>query len=282
MYKLKVLVALLIGLVVVPGCSKEEPDPGPPKDPNPYTKVIFEFTTNVDGADLQMDTVKYENASGNLYSVKNLQFLVGKIRLNSWDDPDPIYIDEYHLVDLSDPSTWTFSPKDTIKIYDYYNFTLFLGLDEDINKTGNYPDLDNAGWGWSPNNGGGYYTMKMYGNYLSTSASTTQLGYDMAVGGNIRKETPSDTTYIPNPIYATMQGTTGFEIPKGTYLVKIEVRMDVNKLFKDNLENANYNLDVYQSNLEENAIGSQILSGNLQYCFKLGSVTLDAEAEAVE
>jgi len=273
MNKVKNLIGSVLAVVLLLGCSKEVEDPDPTPIPNPYTKVTFEFTMNVDGATLQKDSVQYENALLNIYGVTNLQFLVGTFRLDSWNNPDKVYITEYHLFDLSDASTWTFTPKDTIKIDDYQNLTLFLGFDEKRNKTGDYPDLDDKGWGWSPNRGGGYYTLKMFGNYYSNGSSTVTNGYDLAIGGNIKVETAVDTTWQPNPIYASM--TEGFQIPEGTKEVKIEIRMDLNKLFKNQFEIGNYNLDVYQTNIEEDAVGSAILSDNLQNCFRLGSITID-------
>ena len=258
------------------GCTKEVEDKGPPPPPNPYTKVIFQFTHNVNGADILDKEVKYENASGNIYGVDNIKYLVGRIRLDSWDNPDPVYIEEYHLIDFSDPSTLTFSPKDTILIDDYKNITLFLGFDESKNITGNYSDLDNIGWGFPFKYGGGYYTLRIEGNYLSSGASTVTNVYNIAIGGNKRKETLNDTTYIPNPIYAT--ASEGFEVPKGTKVVKIELRMDINRLFVSNGGVANFNLDTYPSNLEESATGTATLSENVAYAFKLGAITLDDAA----
>ena len=175
--------------------------------------------------------------------------------------------------------------KDTIKYGSYQNLTLFMGFEDALNKTGNYPDLDNKGWGWPPKFGGGYYTLRMNdGYYLSNGASTTKFPYNLAVGGKIRKESQTDTSYVPNDkIYATMTDTpenSGFEIPLGTKVVKLEISMDVNKLFKDRQEFANYNFDLFQTNIEENATASKILSSNLDHCFRLRSVTYNEEAEA--
>jgi len=276
MKKVKILIGSVLGVLVLLACSKEVEDKGPEPTPNPFAKVIFEFTLNVDGAALTKDTAQYENASGNIYGVNNLQFLVGTFRLDAWNNPDPVYIDEFHLFDLSDPTTWTFSPKDPIKIDDYQNITLFMGFDEKNNKTDEHTEL--ADWGWAPKYGGGYYTLKMNGNYFSNNISTVSNLYDMGIGGNMRKETLNDTTYNWRGIYASM--TEGFSIPKGTKVVKIEIRMDVNKLFKNNFEIANYNLDVHQTNIEEDAEGSAYLSDNLRYCFRMGSITLDDAATA--
>ncbi len=281
MNKVKFLIGSLLGVAILMGCSKEVEDKGPAPAPDPYTQVIFEFTHNVDGASLQLDTTKYENQSSNIYGVTNLQYLVGTFRLKSWNSNEHTFIDEHHLVDLKDPTTWTFRPKDTILIDDYNDLTLFLGFGHDAekNKVDGVPDQDlNDQFGWPPKWGGGYYTMKMYGNFFPTTSSTTTLGYDMALGGKIRKETPNDTTYVDNPIFANVTQE-GFSIPKGTKLVKIEIRMDLNKLFKDKWENANYNLSAFQSNIEENSVASSILSSNIENCFKLGSVTLDDEAQ---
>lgn len=270
---LKVFAGSVLGAIVLMGCSKEVEDKGPPAEPNPYTKIVFEFTHNVDGTTLEQDTAQYENASGNIFGVENLRYLIGKIRLDSWDNPDPVYIDEYHLVELDDPSTLIFSPRDTILVDDYQNITFFMGFEEENNKTGNYPQLNDKSWGWPPNYGGGYYTLRMEGNYYSSAASTVTNLYNIGIGGNRLKETPTDTSWIPNPIYASV--IEGFDIPKGTDIVKVEIRMDVNRLFKSNIGIANFDLDAYGNNLEQNAIGSKILSDNLHHVFRLGSITID-------
>ena len=147
-----------------------------------------------------------------------MQYLIGKIRLTSWNSSEPFFIDEYHFVDLKDPSTHTFRPKDTILIDDYQNITLFLGFDDANNGTSMHPELNDKGFGWNPNWGGGYYTMKMYGNYFSTPSSSSTFPYDMALGGYKLKETPTDTTWERNELFATVTSQ-GFSIPEGTKVV---------------------------------------------------------------
>ena len=255
------------------GCSKEVEDQGPPPPPNPLMEVSFTFTQNFNGVDLNTkDTIRYENVAGNILSVRKLQYLISNIRMNDWEYNN-YEINEYHLVDANDPTTSTFIASDSIKITDYQSLSLFLGFREDQNKTGEFPDLDNKGWGWPPKWGGGYYTLKMDGRYLSTPSTTTASPYDMAVGGKILIETLTDTSYFPNELVAST-GKTEIAPPDGMVInkVNIEIRIDINKLFQDVNGVSNYNLDTYPGNIEEDAQGSQILSGNLEGAFSLGYI----------
>jgi len=264
----------LLSLIVILalGCSKEVEDEGPPPPPNPYMEVSFTFTQNFNGVDLNInDTIIYENVSGNILSVKGLQYLISNIRMNDWEYNN-YEIKEYHLVDVNDPASLTFVATDSIKIVDYSAISLFLGFREAQNKTGKFPDLDNKGWGWPPKWGGGYYTLKMNGRY--SDSSSTGIPYDMAVGGKILHEGPIDTSYIPNELVGSM-GNSGFELPKLNEPIKkvnVEIRIDVNKLFQDVWGNGNYNLVTYPGNIEEDAQGSLILSHNLQTAFSLGYI----------
>ena len=256
------------------GCSKEVEDQGPPPPPNPFMEVSFTFTQNYNGVDLNLkDTIIYENVSGNILSVRDLEYLVSNIRLNDWEYNN-YEINEYHLINANDPSTLTFVAKDSIKITDYSSVSLFLGFREAQNKTGDFPDLDNKGWGRPPKWGGGYYTLKMNGRFwVSASTAPNDIPYDMAIGGNILTETQTDTGYVPNELVASL-GKSGFGPPDGLVInkVNIEIRIDVNKLFQTSQGIGNYNLDVYTNNIEENAQGSAALSDNLQTAFSLGYV----------
>ena len=248
---------------------------GPPAPHFDVMELSFSFKPIFNGMDLNSnDTILYENISGNILSVNSLQYLISNIQLNDWNFSKH-EINEYHLVDVNDPSTQTFVATDSIKVTDYSSISLFLGFNEAENITGEYPDLDNKGWGWPPKWEGGYYTLKMDGRFLSTSTSTLDTPYDMAVGGNILK-VAQDTLYVPlDPVLVATLGNSGFTTPDPIVKVNIEVIIDVNKLFESTQGIANYNLDVFTNNIEEDANGSAILAENIKFAFSLGAVTFE-------
>ncbi|MEQ8323895.1 MAG: hypothetical protein RIC15_12765 [Vicingaceae bacterium] len=264
--------AVLAVLILTLGCSKPVEDPGPVKKPTAYTKLFLKFTHNVNGVDLNAtDTIIYENLSGNIYSIKNLKYLISDVRLNNFNY-DNYQIGEWHLVDVKDESSLVFEVKDSIIFGDYASVSLFVGFLEEQNKTGEYPELDNLGWSWKPQRGGGYYTLQADGRFFSSNVDVIPDPFDIGLGGNKLVVTQSDSSYVANEIVASLKSS-GFTVPRGTPVVTIEIQMNVNKLFESTGGAPNFNLDTWPTGLEDNSAGSSALSGNITAAFKLGEVT---------
>ena len=159
--KRRTLMGLIVILsVVIAGCSKTEPDPGPPKPPSKITKLKILFTQNVSGVALNpYDTIIYENLSGNIYSVNYMRYLISNIRLNDYFSKN-YEIDEYHLVDVKDETTMLFEVTKDFPTGHYASISLFVGFLADENGTGQYSDLSDLSptWNWPPKYGGGYHT----------------------------------------------------------------------------------------------------------------------------
>ena len=253
------------------GCSKPSVDPGPAPLPSANTKLFIKFTHNVDGVTLDpSDTIIYENLPGNIYSVKSLKYLISNVRLNNF-----LYenyeINEYHLVDVKDDKTLIWEVSDSIKYGDYASVSLFVGFLDDQNKTGEHSDLDNDGFGWSPQRGGGYYTLQMEGRFYENNFDIIPDPYDLGLGAKKLVVTQTDSTYEPNEIITSLHNS-GFSLPRGTKIVTIEIQMNLNKLFESN-NLPNFDLKDNYTGLEDNASGSSLLSNNIKDAFKMGGVT---------
>jgi hypothetical protein len=278
MMRSKLTGLIVILSIIVVGCSKTEPDPGPPPPLSKITKLKIRFTQNVNGVDLDpTDTIQYTNLSENIYSVQYMRYLISNIRLNDYNYSN-YEIEEEHLVDVKDENTLLFEVQKDFPTGHYASISLFVGFLEEENVTGKYPDLSNLTPSWNYpliyGGVGGYYTLQLGGRFYTNSADLVPDPYDLGLGGNTLVVTSTDSTWQPNEIIASLKDS-GFEIPDGTESVTVEIKVDLNLLFESQWGLANLNLVAHNAELEADAVGSAALSGNLSTAFKMGSVTFD-------
>jgi hypothetical protein len=277
--KRSTLTGLIVVLsVLIVGCSKTEPDPGPPKPLSKITKLKIRFTQNVNGVDLNAtDSIQYTNLAGNIYSVNAMRYLISNIRLNDYNYNN-FEIDEYHLVDVKDDNTALFEVKKDFPTGHYASISLFVGFLEGENVTGKYPDLSNLSPSWNYplvyGGVGGYYTLQLSGRFYDEPADQIPDPYSLGLGGNKLVITSQDSSWQPNEIIASMKNS-GFEVPDGTESVTIEIKVDLNLLFESAWGIATLDLKLHNNELEADAYGSEALSSNLSTAFKLGSVTFN-------
>ena len=80
----------------------------------------------------------------------------------------------------------------------YNGLGLIFGFQADDNITGEYLNLNSAGWSWPDMLGGGYHFMKLEGKFISANSDTISYAYHM---GTAREITMSDTTFHDNHIF---------------------------------------------------------------------------------
>jgi hypothetical protein len=175
-FKLKNIVgiSLLIGFITVFGAC--EPDDKPEQT---YGKLVINLINQVDGEELVLDEIKYENAVGNTYGVTRLQYYLSNFQFSSKDCEDFIPENSYHLIslindpNLGDPNNDFLWENTTIE-YDiptgcYDDFAFSIGVDPDRNANGPYTgDLDfsySMNWSWS----GDYIFFKNEGKFIDNN-----------------------------------------------------------------------------------------------------------------
>lgn len=271
------IVALM--LAGVSACKKDVEDPGPPPPPSPNSKLTFTFSHNVSGAQIIPDSIMFTNLAGNEYSVAKLRYLISDIRL---DDLDGNFreLDEYHLVDISDESTLTFSPSDSIKKGKYKAINYYIGFLESENvNSGDYGDLDAANWAFPPSidkvPAGGYYALQMSGRYYGLG-DTVPSSYEINIGSLKKVNNSSGATYKPNPIIGSLDAK---ELQVETPQVEIELRFNVARLFSKPGGTDQLDLNLYDNDFESNQEATELVSSNAAQVLSLGNILYGPQAQ---
>lgn len=159
-------------------CNKDSNDEPAPAAPVKGLSINLKF--NVDGASLVYDSILYQNAAGNPYSVSRLQFYLSDFEfVNSAGTT--ISIDTTIYVDARNAVNTRLRFPD-FPFGDYIAFKFNIGVDPAHNVTGGLPNtLENTNMAWPDFMGGGYHFMKFEGDYRDQSVS---YGYAMHLGTN--------------------------------------------------------------------------------------------------
>ena len=156
--------------------------------------IVFDFRPEVNGSQLELNNLLYENEAGNTFSVEKLQYLISDVSL-TMKDGSTIDLEGYHFVDVTDPSTATYDQGFTVEEGDYTGISFVFGFRDDDNITGAYPDLNAASWSWPEMLGGGYHFMKLEGRFIDSNTNTATYATHM---GTAREITPSGNVMHSN------------------------------------------------------------------------------------
>ena len=111
---------------------------------------------------VSMDTIMYENAAGNPYSVTHLQYYISNFTLHS-ADLESFLLQDIVLMDIEKNTTLNLLD---VPIGTYNSVSLTLGLDNAHNTSGSLPNtLENNAMAWPDMMGGGYHFMKFEGYF---------------------------------------------------------------------------------------------------------------------
>ncbi len=231
------------------------------EDVQPVSHEIgFSFIHNVGTEALTTNTIGYTNEAGNEFSVETLQYLVSNIRLNK-NDGKIIEIEGYHLVDIYQPGSETFSPGSLVEAGNYSGISFVFGFDEADNISGEYPDLNLANWNWPDMLGGGYHFMKLEGKFIDEQQN--EVGYATHMG-TAREISGNESIFHPNHFEVTI--LQNFTIDSET---SIEIKMDILKWYKTpNL----WDLNTWGAGIMPNYDAQVALNQNGQDVFSLGDL----------
>lgn len=155
--------SLLIFLLAIEftSCKKDEDKTTLPTD---SVQVNFTFNHRVGSAELQFDTIIYENAFGNIYSVSTLKYIISDFTFHKTDGTS-FKIDDEHYVDARDENTLLFTPGDKVAPGTYNSISFIFGLNEEKNVLGLFPNPPENNMEWPLPMGGGYHYMKLEGKH---------------------------------------------------------------------------------------------------------------------
>ncbi len=242
------------------GCGDDDdpmtPDDGPGATGSATVRIVHE----VDGTGFALNT-PYTNATGNTYSVANLEYVLSRVTFTSTAarafESDAAF---YVSADDTDTHTLVF---DEVPAGDYTAVSFTFGLDETMNR-----DPDQGGtlprtpeWEamrWPATWGGGYHYMKLEGTFETDDAATES--FAMHTG---RRNATSDPTFgtdpapIPHFFTVTVPGS-AFTVEDDTD-TDVSITMNLNGWFEDPYA---YDLDMYSLMIMMNTAAQNILEGN--------------------
>ena len=138
------------------------------KDKAIATDITINFTHTVDGSYLMTDSMIYNNEAGENYDIQTLKYLISDITLHS-ENGNSLLLDEVHFIDISDPSTFSFTYND-VPNNNYTSISFDMGLNSFNNISNLYVNESFFGiMEWPETNGGGYHYMKLEGAYNNNS-----------------------------------------------------------------------------------------------------------------
>lgn len=194
----------------------------------------FEITHKVDGEALKMDTVRYENRAGNLYSVTRLEYYLSNFTFIS-SNGDEEKIEDIYYINPKKPASLTIDDIE-MEAGSYSTLQFHIGLPADENISYNLSATsENVNMAWPEQMGGGYHFMKLEGHFIDDQ--NQEKGYAMHLGMNewlvtVTLNQSIELTGDNNELLLTMDVNQWFEGPhtydfnvQGNYTMGIDSLM---------------------------------------------------------
>ena len=219
------------------------------------------FTQNWAGnpvTQADINSTVFKNEAGNFMYISGLRYLISRIVLKKADGTT-IDFAEYNLVDLSRPNTLTLTPSQPIITGEYTGVTFVYGFNEIYNRSGAYPDLNDADWNWPSMLGGGYHFMQLDGTFDDTMGAPQPYNFH---NGTARV---SDGVFEQN--FIAFNFNVDFTVTDNT---TIEIKMDISEWFKNPLT---WDLNDRSTDLMMNYLAQKDMQRNGGSVFSIGAIT---------
>lgn len=198
---------------------------------------------HVDGQELVLDTIMYQNAAGNPYSVNKLRYYLSNFRFVKNDNSEVTADGGVFFMDVRESAELTLQ---NVPCGSFKQLRFNFGVPAQMNVYGNLPNTsENTGMVWPEQMGGGYHFMKFEGYFNSTSGTN---GYAIHVGNNACLADIPITT--PIEVDADGEMVLGFNLN--------EVMSGPNNF---NMDSSNYTMGIMPAMLE--------ISENMQNAFTI-------------
>ncbi len=235
--------------------------------------ITFSFSHDFDGETVtanDFDQMKYKNAKGDSLSFTRLRYSISDIRFYL-PDGDSVYLDgSYHLIDITDDASLTYTLPDLSAFIGEKNYEgKFIGVgfnygfNEEDNESGAYTDLNAASWNWPDMIGGGYHQLQLEGKFKDNSGNYTAYQYH---NGSATKNTNTGAFEV-NYRFIKLAAS-DFENSGST--TNIEVKMNLANWFRNpNL----WDLNTYYTMLMPNYDAQILITQNSGDVFSVGTIS---------
>ncbi len=219
--------------------------------------ITVNFTFNFDGVPVSnqnFNMFNYVNQDGDTLSISRIRYLISDLSLYK-PNGDSIHLDDYQLVDMSDPSSMTFTVSN-VELGAYSSVGFKWGFDTTDNM-GNYTDLNVASWSWPMMIGGGYHFMQFDGQFMDNGT---------AMPFNFHNGTASNMgTHEANHAYIKLAG-----IALNQEYASVEIRMNIAEWFKNP---HTWDFNVYSTMLMPNYTAQKMIHDQVYSVFSLGTIS---------
>ena len=256
---MKKILALFVIFLTLTACSEDQDDN---ITPSPVTiNVNFDFTHEWDGTIINSSNLQSEivtNAHGEIMNMSRLRYLISRLELVN-ENGQTFLFDGYKFTDLSNETTYNYSPNNNTIPIGNYTLKFVWGFNETDNVDGAYTDLNSASWNWPAMLGGGYHFLQFDGTYNVDTTIPAPFNFH---NGTARV---SDGVFEQN--FAEINLSTPITL---TNNATIEVKMNIAEFFK----NPNtWDLNVLDTPLMPNYNAQKMMQENVSTVFSIGSIT---------
>ena len=204
-----ILLVLLMFLVSACKTGSDEPE-------EQYGNIQFQFEHMVDGQQLVVDQMIYENEAGNEYLVNEIQYFISDVRLHKVDGSS-LLLDSWtdiHYVDTDIKDTWEWTLLDEIPLGNFEKISFTFGISEVKNQSLMFVNPPESLMFWPELLGGGYHYMKLNGKWIDTLDQVSPLNFHLGIGQIYQSFPDSITSYIQN--YFTVElPNSSFDLSNG-------------------------------------------------------------------
>ena len=224
---------------------------------SPNAEISFKFihtweNTPLDHSNLNTTLLSTEN--GEVINISRIRYLISKFELTD-ENGNSFVLDGYKLIDLSQPSTYNFSPINNTIPNGTYTLKWIWGFNEADNIDGAYPDLNIANWNWPEMLGGGYHFLQLDGTYNTDTSAPNPF--------NFHHGTARVSTNVFEQNFAEIVLNTAVVVSGNT---TINIKMDVSEFFKNP---HTWDLNVMNINLMPNYTAQKMIMDNVDSVFSI-------------
>ena len=227
-----------------------------------HVNTLFNFSHNWDATaftNADFNIIKYTNANGEEMSISKLRYLISNITFKK-SNGETFVLEGYNLVDVTNNTTLSFTPNNSIPTGIYSNVSFTFGFNNNDNYNNNYTDLNSASWNVPAMMGGGYHFMQLEGKFIDNASTETGYAYHV-----IRAVDNSG----PNLVFQD----TFFEVDLGEVTINNTATFNIEMNIAEWFKNPNtWDLNTLNNMLMPNFNAQVMMFENGQNVFSLKSV----------
>lgn len=221
------------------------------------SRITVTLTHNFDGYPMNFANFNQTNFvtqnGDTINSITRIRYLISDLTLYK-SNGDSVIIDDYQFVDLSDPSSFTFTTGE-IDMGSYSSIGFTWGFDS-LDNQQTYVDLNSANWNWPSMIGGGYHFMQWDGTYLNGGVPSP-FNYHNGTASNMGNPEA-------NHVDLRFSG-----IALNEAYVSLEIKMNFAEFFRNPYQ---WDLSVYNTMLMPNYTAQKLMHDQIYTVFSIGNV----------